>query len=43
MNDVVKLFLVWIGIPVIGALISCILGWIAIKIHKRRIKNETNN
>lgn len=26
MSDDVKLILLWIGIPIIGALISCILG-----------------
>ena len=26
MSDDVKLILLWIGIPVIGALISCIIG-----------------
>lgn len=39
MNDDVKIILVWFGIPVIGALISCILGWLAIKIHKN-MENE---
>ena len=40
MSDVGKLFLVWLGTPVIGALISCILGWIAIKIHKNKEAND---
>ena len=34
MSDVVKIILVWIGIPVIGVVISCILGWLATKIHE---------
>lgn len=26
MNDFIKLFLLWLGIPIVGALISYILG-----------------
>ena len=33
-TNVVKIILVWIGIPVIGVVISCILGWLATKIHE---------
>lgn len=40
MSDVVKIILVWIGIPVIGVVISCILGWLATKIHKNRENKE---
>ena len=40
MSDFGKLFLVWIGVPVIGVLISCILGWLAIKIHKNKENKE---
>ncbi len=39
MSDVVKIILVWLGIPIIGVLISCILGWLATVSHK---KNEEN-
>ena len=40
MSDDVKIILVWFGVPVAGALISCILGWLSIKIHKNRENKE---
>ena len=40
MSDDVKLILVWFGVPVVGMLISCILGWLAIKIHKNKENKE---
>ena len=35
MSDDVKIILVWLGVPVVGALISCILGWLATVSHKK--------
>lgn len=31
MSDTIKLFLIWLGIPIIGALISYILGYLSTK------------
>lgn len=40
MKDDVKIILVWFGVPVVGMLISCVLGWLATKIHKNRENKE---
>jgi hypothetical protein len=43
MRDFTKLILLWIGIPIIGVSISCILGWLATKIHKNLWKIDKEN
>lgn len=39
MSDIIKLFLIWLGIPIIGALISYILGCLV----TRHIRDEDIN
>ena len=40
MGDFVKLILLYIAIPIIGVLVSCLLGWLATKIHKNKENKE---
>ena len=42
MSDIIKLILVWLGIPISGVIISYLLGQLYCKIHKHieEIDNE---